>query len=72
MEQKTQGIVTALKSGNCFHMVIPKQIVEALGIEDRHRLKIEIEKMVDPITGFAIRKEPRHKNLRDNLNENNS
>ncbi len=71
MENKTQGIVTALKSGKCFHIVIPKQIVDALVIQDRHRLKIEIEKMVGE-DGLPIRKEPRHQNLRKNLTENKS
>ncbi len=43
-EQYATGIATALKSGNCLHIVIPKSVVDILGIENRDRLIVKINK----------------------------
>lgn len=61
------GISTALKSGNCLHIVLPKQVVDLLGIQDRDKLSITVSRIINPETGKAEQKPVKRHDLKKHL-----
>ena len=59
-EKWGSGCVTAMKSGNTLHLIVPKAIERELGIENRDRVFIKFAKAGDKKTA----KDNRFKNLR--------
>ena len=59
-EKWGSGCVTAMKSGNSFHIIVPKAIERELGIENRDRVFVKFAKVGDKKGD----KDPRYKNYR--------